>query len=314
MTLALIGYLTGTGSSAVFALPQIIYQLGGGVLAGFAFGKFGRKIFRIELEHNGLYFVVSFALVLLCYSVTQLLGANGFMACYVCGIALNAGRYNYQKALGKFHDGVAWLMQVILFILLGLLVYPSKLLYSGDVGLLAALFLMFIARPAATFLCLIRSEFTFKERLFVSWVGLRGGAPIVLATFPLMNGVYESSYMFHIVFFIVLTSVVLQGMTIMPVAKFLKLDAPFKKKPRSPLAIEETGDKEMVSRELVVTRDFENETLAQIKLPKGVLVLMINRDDKIIVPRGNSVLRQGDMITVLGSLENIRECRQIFSE
>lgn len=153
-----------------------------------------------------------------------------------------------------------------------------------------------------------------KERLFVSWVGLRGGAPIVLATFPMMNNVFENSYMFHIVFFIVLSSVIFQGMSIMPLARLLKLDAPLKKKPRSPLAIEETGDKEMISRELIVTKNFGTETLSQIKLPKGVLVLMINRDDKIIVPRGNSILAEGDLLTVLGSPEAIKECRHIFSE
>ena len=153
-----------------------------------------------------------------------------------------------------------------------------------------------------------------KERLFVSWVGLRGGAPIVLAPFPMMNTVFENSYMFHIVFFIVLSSVIFQGMSIMPLARLLKLDAPLKKKPRSPLAIEETGDKEMISRELIVTKNFGTETLSQIKLPKGVLVLMINRDDKIIVPRGNSILAEGDLLTVLGSPEAIKECRHIFSE
>ena len=152
-----------------------------------------------------------------------------------------------------------------------------------------------------------------KERLFISWVGLRGGAPIVLATFPMMSGIYENSYMFHIVFFIVLTSVIFQGMTIMPLAKWLKLDAPLKKKPRSPLSIEETGSKEMISRELIVTKGFGEQTLADIKLPDGTLILMIHRDEKIIVPRGDTILEEGDMLTVLGSHEAIRECRLIFS-
>ena len=235
------------------------------------------------------------------------------MAVYVAGIVMGNKIFVFHNGVGRFYDGIAWLMQVVLFLLLGLLVYPSSLLHGSGLGLLIALFLMFIARPTATFLSLIKSEFNYKERLFISWVGLRGGAPIVLATFPMMNGVIENSYLFHIVFFIVLTSVIIQGMTIMPAAKLLKLDAPLKKKPRSPLSIEETGDKEMVSRELVVTRNFGDETLAKIKLPKGVLILMINRDDKIIVPRGNSVLQEGDMLTVLGSHDAIKECRNIFS-
>ena len=136
----------------------------------------------------------------------------------------------------------------------------------------------------------------------------------MLATFPLMYGVYESSYLFHIVFFIVLTSVILQGMTIMPVAKILHLDAPLKKKPRAPLSIEETGDKDMISRELIVTRDFGEKTLAEIKLPKGTLILMIHRDEKIIIPKGGTTLLQDDMLTVLGSPDAIKECRSIFSQ
>ena len=301
--------------SYLLIVPNFIYKMAIGVIFGYLIGKTAVWIFNnIDFEYNGLYYVLGIVTVLASFSISELLYGNGFMAVYAAGMVMGNTVFVYHNGVGRFYDGIAWLMQVVLFILLGLLVYPSKLLYGSGVGLLIALFLMFIARPAATFIGLFKSKFTMKERLFVSWVGLRGGAPIVLATFPMMSKVYESSYMFHIVFFIVLTSVVLQGMTIMPVAKFLKLDAPLKKKPRSPLAIEETGDKEMVSRELVVTRNFENETLAQIKLPKGVLILMINRDDKIIVPRGSSVLQQGDMLTVLGSPENIRECRQIFSE
>ncbi|MBR2510024.1 MAG: potassium/proton antiporter [Lentisphaeria bacterium] len=302
-------------NSYLMLIPTFLYKMAIGLLTGYIIGKAAVWIYdNIDFEYNGLYYVLGIVVVLATFSSAELLKGNGFMAVYTAGVIMGNKIFVFHKGVGRFYDGVAWLMQVILFILLGLLVYPSKLLYSGDVGLLAALFLMFIARPAATFLCLIRSEFTFKERLFVSWVGLRGGAPIVLATFPLMNGVYESSYMFHIVFFIVLTSVIFQGMTIMPVAKILQLDAPLKKKPRSPLSIEETGNKEMISRELIVTREFGEKTLAEIKLPKGTLILMITRDEKIIIPKGGTTLQQDDMLTVLGSPEGIKECRSIFSQ
>ena len=309
---------SGTASPALSYLlifPNFIYKMAVGILFGYLIGKAAVWFFNnIDFEYNGLYYVLGIVTVLSSFSVAELLQGNGFMAVYAAGMTMGNSIFVFHNGVGRFYDGLAWLMQVVLFILLGLLVTPSKLLYGSGVGLLVALFLMFAARPAATFLSLVKSKFNMKERLFISWVGLRGGAPIVLATFPMMSGVYENSYLFHIVFFIVLTSVVLQGMTIMPLAKLLNLDAPLKKKPRSPLSIEETGDKEMISRELVVTRDFGEQTLAQIELPKGVLVLMINRDDKIIVPRGNSTLQEGDMLTVLGSPSAIRSCRHIFSE
>ncbi|MBR7130854.1 MAG: cation:proton antiporter, partial [Lentisphaeria bacterium] len=129
LTVMMIGVVMNSGESNVFIeFPMMIYKLGGGILAGIAFGWLGRKLFQIKLEYEGLYFVVSVALILLCYSITQLLYANGFMACYVCGIALNAGRYNYQKAVTKFHNGIAWLMQVGLFTVLGFLADPGELL------------------------------------------------------------------------------------------------------------------------------------------------------------------------------------------
>lgn len=308
-----------TGDSALLTqylliIPNFVYKMTIGVLTGYLLGKLAVWVYNnIDFEYNGLYYVLGIVVVLSSFSVAELFKGNGFMSVYAAGIVMGNKIFVFHNGVGRFYDGIAWLMQVVLFIMLGLLVYPSKLLYAGSLGLMAAVFLMFIVRPAATFLCLIKSDFSMKERLFISWVGLRGGAPIVLATFPMMSGIYENSYMFHIVFFIVLTSVIFQGMTIMPLAKWLKLDAPLKKKPRSPLSIEETGSKEMISRELIVTKGFGEQTLADIKLPDGTLILMIHRDEKIIVPRGDTILEEGDMLTVLGSHEAIRECRLIFS-
>ena len=318
INIVLLESSTGESASALtylLIIPNFIYKMAVGIVIGYLCGKAAIWIYNnIDFEYNGLYYVLGIVIVLASFSVAELLKGNGFMSVYVAGMIMGNSIFVFHNGVGRFYDGLAWLMQVVLFILLGLLVSPKDLLFGSGVGLLVAIFLMCIARPIATLVCLIKSKFSMKERLFVSWVGLRGGAPIVLATFPMMNNVFENSYMFHIVFFIVLTSVIFQGMTIMPLAKLLKLDAPLKKKPRSPLAIEETGDKEMISRELIVTKNFGTETLSQIKLPKGVLVLMINRDDKIIVPRGNSILAEGDMLTVLGSPEAIKECRRIFSE
>ena len=296
-------------------VPSFIQRMAIGLIIGYIIGRAAVWIYNnIDFEYNGLYYALAIVVVLAVFSVAELLHGNGFMAVYCAGIVMGNKIFIFHNGVGRFYDGIAWLMQVVLFLMLGLLVMPSQLLGASEIGLCTALCLMFISRPVATFLGLLGSEFSYKERLFVSWVGLRGGAPIVLATFPCMMGVHENLYMFNIVFFIVLTSVVFQGMTIMPVAKWLQLDAPLKKKRRSPLAIEETGDNDMLSRELLVTRDFGKSTLAEIKLPKGVLVLMIHRDDKIIVPRGNTVLAEGDLVMVLGSADEIRECRNIFTK
>ena len=164
------------------------------------------------------------------------------MAIYVTGAGHGNSKFIYHNGLGRFHDGMAWLMQVVLFTMLGLLATPSMVWDARYIGLIVAAFLMIVARPLAVFLCMFGSPFTYNERLLVSWVGLRGGAPVMLATFPWVAGLEQHMLLFHIVFFIVLTSVVLQGMTIMPVAKALHLDLPLRIHPRVPLEFENTGN------------------------------------------------------------------------
>jgi len=210
-------------------------------------------------------------------------------------------RFIYHNGVGKFYDGMAWLMQVILFAMLGLLAFPKQVWEAKWIGLAIAVFLMLVARPLAVAVGMWRSHFNAKQRLLVSWVGLRGGAPIMLATFPLMAGVAHAELLFHIVFFIVLTSVLIQGMTIMPMARLLKLDAPLHKTPRMPLSIEETGNSDATSLEFTVPAGRGGHTLAQLKLPEGALVLLIRRGEKFVIPRGDTNLTEDDVLTIMGS-------------
>jgi len=318
MTITLIGYLTGTGASAAFAVPQIIYQLGGGVLAGFVFGKIGKWIFKVELEHNGLYFVVSFAMVLLCYSVTQLLGANGFMSCYVCGIVLNSGRYNYQKALTKFHNGIAWLMQVGLFTVLGFLASPKEL-FNISVwlpGIALGFLLIFVARPLAVFICLAWSGYSTREKLLISWVGIRGAAPIVLATFPLAAGVEDAALMFRLIFFMVILSVTLQGWLLMPMAKWLKVARTAAVQPEPPpLELEVTeSSSHQEMREFFIKENnpMNGKTLAEIALPTGVLVTMVRRNKKLFPPRGDTIIKAGDGVLIMAEIPLLAEVEKKY--
>ena len=188
---------------------------------GILFGWGGKHLFRVRLDFEGLYFVLSVALVLLCYGAAQLVQTNGFMACYVCGVYMSGAVYNYKRGLVKFHNAVAWLMQVGLFILLGFLASPEHLVERGVwvPGVVLALLLMFVARPVSIFICLSASRHNWREKLLISWVGIRGAAPIVLATFPLAMGVDHAEMIFRLVFFMVILSVLIQGWTLMPVAR-----------------------------------------------------------------------------------------------
>ncbi len=302
----LLGYWT--------IIPMVMLKMSLGIGLGWAAGKGAAWLFnKIDFDYNGLYYVLGITSVLFAFAGTELAQGNGFMAVYVAGMVMGNTRFVFRNGVGRFFDGLAWLMQVVLFTMLGLLAFPSQLWNAKWIGLAVAAFLMFAARPLATFIGMWRSKFTMKERLFVSWVGLRGGAPIMLATFPLMAGIGYSDMLFHIVFFIVLTSVLIQGMTIMPMARLLGLDAPLQKAPRMPLSIEETGNAATQSRELTVGSSIDGKTLAEISLPEGTLILLVQRDGVLLIPRGDTRLAKGDILTVVGLSSAMRECAAMLT-
>ncbi|MBE6392232.1 MAG: potassium/proton antiporter [Lentisphaerae bacterium] len=286
-------------------VPMVFYRLGGGVLLGIFFGWAGKYLFRIKLDFEGLYFVISVALVLLCYGGAQLLKTNGFMACYVCGVCMNGAHYNYKRGLAKFHNAVAWLMQIGLFILLGFLAQPESL-FKANIwvpGVILGFLLMFVARPVAVFICLAASRHTLQEKLFISWVGIRGAAPIVLATFPLAFGVIDAQLMFRMIFLMVILSVVIQGWTLMPVARLLKMDkAASPNRERAPLELEimhGSCDQEMREFEVSDNSELVDRTLAQIAFPAGALVTMIRRKDRFIPAHGNTLINAGDGLLIM---------------
>jgi cell volume regulation protein A len=178
-------------------------------------------ISRLKLEVESLYPVLTIALVLLTYGLTATLGGSGFLAVYLMGLILGNSSVQRVDRLTRFHDGIAWLMQIAMFLILGLLVFPSHLPAVIVSGLLITGVAIFIARPVSVLITLLPVKMSLQEKLFVSWVGLRGAAPIVLATFPLLAGASRSSYLFNLVFFIVLASVLLQGTSVPLVAKWL---------------------------------------------------------------------------------------------
>ena len=234
----------------------------------------------------------------------------------ICGVVsyYGASAAGNDTPICRPHPNVPdWIMQALLFTMLGVLAEPTQVWEAKWVGLGAAVFLMFAARPLAVMICLLGSRFTMPERLLTAWVGLRGGAPIMLATFPLIVQLPQADFLFHIVFFIVLTSVLIQGMTIMPMAQLLKLAGPLRKTLRVPLSFEETGDANSDFRELPVPKERIGQSLQELQLPNGALVLLIRREDRFIVPRGHTRLESGDILTVMGTPEAIRESEEQLS-
>lgn len=285
---------------------------------GILFGWGGKHLFRVRLDFEGLYFVLSVALVLLCYGAAQLVQTNGFMACYVCGVYMSGSVYNYKRGLVKFHNAVAWLMQVGLFILLGFLASPEHLVERGVwvPGVVLALLLMFVARPVSIFICLSASRHNWREKLLISWVGIRGAAPIVLATFPLAMGVEHAEMIFHLVFFMVILSVLIQGWTLMPVARLLKMAKNVSSRgARTPLELEIMDghcDQEMKEFEVASASELVGKTLAEISFPPGVLVTMIRRDGKFTPAHGNSKIAAGDGLLIMAETQLLTAVEKRF--
>jgi potassium/hydrogen antiporter len=181
---------------------------------------------RLDLDVEGLYRVFTIALVLFAYGLTALLGGSGFLAVYLVGLLLGNSTVQRVDRLSRFHDSLAWLMQIAMFLILGLLVFPSHLPAVFIRGLIITGVAVFIARPVSVLLALLPVRMNLREKLFVSWVGLRGAVPIVLATFPLLAGLKSAPFLFDLVFFVVLASVLLQGASVPLVAKWLRVIVP----------------------------------------------------------------------------------------
>lgn len=224
LTTSIVQLLTVANFSAWGLVGSLVQQLLVGGLLGFGAGKTtGWIVHRLRLSMPGVYPIATLAMLLLSFGLTTLLGGNGFLAVYIAGIVLGNSRIPHRDVIMSFYDGLNWLMTIGMFLLLGLLVFPSQLPEIALVGLVIGLFLMAVARPISVFLCLLPTSMPLQEIGFVSWVGLRGSVPIILATIPLTEGIAGAEQIFNIVFCIVLVSMLVQGFSLPKVARWLHL-------------------------------------------------------------------------------------------
>ena len=235
LTIALIRLLMEPSTSFGELVVFFVMQMGVGAVIGIAMGEIMRRLFNaLDLELEGIYPVLSLALALLTYGLTDYLDGSGFLAVYLAGLVMARKPFTHQQSVLRFHDGLAWLMQVTMFLALGLQVFPARLVPIAGVGIVISLFLIFIARPASVHAALAFSPMSFREQTLVAWAGLRGAVPIILATFPIVAGIEKADMIFHLVFFIALTSVVMQGTAIPLLTRILKIGSP-QHNPQPPL-------------------------------------------------------------------------------
>jgi cell volume regulation protein A len=277
-------------------------QLTIGIAVGLTVGWLGIEAFqRIRLASGGLYPVASLTIGALAFGAADTLGGSGFLAVYLTGLVLGSPHIPARRTVAAFHDGLAWVAQLSLFFVLGLLVFPSEFGSIWFEGTILALVLVFVARPVAAFVATLPEQFTNAERAALGWAGLRGAVPVVLATFPVIEGVSESQDLFNIVFFAVLLSTLVQGSTFEPVARWLGVTTT---EPALPRPLAESGTIRGLGAEVVEYPVTHGDAIAglpvrDLGLPREALVTVIVRDRRAIPPRGSTVINAGDRLHLL---------------
>ena len=312
LTISIIELLINPYTGWFGLIKLLVFQFGFGSIVGLSMGRIVVLVMnRIKIDNEGIYPVLLLGFACMIYAATNLIGGSGFLAVYLTGIAVGNKDFVQKKSLLRFFDGLAWLGQISMFLTLGLLVFPSHLLPIAGIGIILSVVLMFVARPIAVFISLAFTKMSINEKVFVSWVGLRGAVPIILATFPLLAGVKYADLIFSIVFFIVLTSALLQGWSLTNVAKLLKLDAPFVKKVKSPIEFEsKQGDEnDLFDFYIAENSGVVGKTVVEIGLPKESLIVLINRNEQYVVPRGGTIIESGDILLILANKKIISEIK-----
>lgn len=283
-------------------IPSFLINMLVGGVGGYLVARFSLVMTKkINLDYDGLYPALTLSLILFCYSLVTNFGGNGFLAVYIFGLVLGNKRFVHKRSLLTFYDGIAWLFQIMMFICLGLLVYPTQLVEVVGIGILIAFFLMFIARPVSVFISLAFTNHTFKEKIFVSWVGLRGAVPIVFATMLPLNNIQQSNTFFNIVFFIVLISVLLQGSTLRLFAEYLGLLKAETTAMQFPIDLDSSETIKNGMKEIVVSPEAwcVGKTVVELGLPKGTLIMYIYRNHHFITPNGSTMIEPYDKMLIM---------------
>jgi cell volume regulation protein A len=295
-------------------LASIALQMVVGAALGVAIGYAGRWMLRRPVLSGGLYPVLTLAISCLAFGVPTIFYGSGFLAVYVAGLWLGNGPLPYRSGILRAHDFVAWFSQVLMFLALGLLAFPSQLMGAVFPGLVIAGALALVARPLGTWICLLPFRYAPRELVYVSWVGLRGAVPIILATFPMMAGLEQGSRIFNIVFFVVVVSALIQGWSVRSVTHWLGLEtaAP----PPPPASVEISSV--LPLKDEILTFFIErssracDKNLIDLHFPEGAAAMMIVRGPQLIAPKGKTTLRAGDYVSVFCRPEDREHMHRLF--
>ncbi len=309
LTIALIQVIaSGSGFNMGLLLKDLLVQFTVGGVTGYAFGRFAVWLInKVNLSNSSLYPILLLSLVFITFTITDMLHGNGYLAVYILGVVVGNARLVFRKEINTFMNGLTWFGQIVMFLSLGLLVNPHEMLEVSISAMLIGLFMIFVARPLTVGLCLLPfRQMTFKAKCFVSWVGLRGAVPIIFATYPVVSHIPGSQDIFNIVFFITLLSLIFQGMTIAPVAKWLNLDLPQEKEGNDfGVEIPEEIDSQLTDVTLTAEMLENGNRLMDMNISKGTLVMLVKRGSEFMIPNGRMELKVGDKLLYIS--ENKKE-------
>ena len=305
LTISILTMMSTGSANGVFfiILKQIIF----GIMVGVALAKISVYVVRhVDFEIKGFDSIYITAIAILAYALSEYLGGNGYLSVYICGVIIGNNNIPHKRNLFNYFDGISWIMQIALFFLLGLLSFPSKITSILGVSIAIAIFLTFVSRPLTTFLILKHFGYSIKEKIFISWVGLRGAASLVFAIYAMTYGANVENDIFHIIFFVALFSVVIQGTLIPKLAK--KLDLVDDSTTVLKTFNDYSGEMSSNLVEVTITGDnkWANKSIMDADIPKEILIVMIKRNNEIITPKGSIVIKEGDTLVLSGvGIENL---------
>lgn len=302
LVLVLIQFLTSSGMNASGILSTFLVQFIVGGALGYLLGQLAVRVLnRIDLQNASLYPILLLSFIFFTFTLTDLCKGNGYLAVYLAGMGVGNARIVHRKEITTFMNGLTWFFQIVMFLSLGLLVNPHEMLSVAVPATLIGLFMIFLARPLSVFLCLLPfPKMNLASRSFLSWVGLRGAVPIIFATYPVVADIPEARQLFNIVFFITILSLLLQGTTLSWMARRLGLDAPLEKTGND-FGVEIPEEINTDLHDIVLTDEMlkQGNRLKDMNLPKGMLVMMIKREEQYIIPNGTLQLHTGDKLLII---------------
>ena len=315
LTLGLIAWIERPGSYGLGdLLLLVVRQIGLGLVVGVVLGAAATYVFaRIPQSVGAFAPVASVAAAALAFGAADTIGGSGFLAVYLVGLAVGSTPSRYRRQLVAFHEGIAFVAQVVLFVVLGLLVFPRDLPHVAVDSFAIACLLALVARPAAVWASTAFTDYTHRERLFLGWAGLRGAVPIVLATFALSSDVPHKETIFNVVFFVVLVSAVAQGTTLEALARRLGLVSPTAPVPEAPLELGAMTELDLVEFVVGPGDAVDGSAVRELGLPRDALIAVVQRAGETIPPRGSTVVRAGDRLSVLVARKSRPDLEDVFT-